>query len=482
MLENKEEESIKKLAEGFFRSLKCKVNWNEKVLFVENVPENFEKDYGKKGPYSLVFNREDYDKYENSELIAKGSVLLKIIASYLEERGQTTLLKLNFDPKFKDLILNNVDLNGYDIKSISDKKTYEYIIRFIFLTNFQYLNEREQITSSIYVKNKKIFNEFSLEQYDFSEGKKEELQIKEIKEEYDIAKEKLKEMINEKTKEIVEKLNFSLESAMNRIKSHYLHQIDEFDSEIKRNEETIKALKERLRKGIEKDINSCEEKIKRLEMNIEKLKHSEERERVEREKDMYIGDEKSKHSLNLNNKLINTSIIYYPVYLIDGSLLNKNKHTKHINFTFNPLKNELSSLICESCGEKTSKINICNSNHLYCEICGQRCVCGTETCEKCEKINCNVCGRPVCSKCGAKCSICNKYACSSDMCRDSLTARHICTHCAKYCSICNKFSDKKTFSRCSGCGKEICSRCSKLDFKSKKKVCVNCFKPMSFGI
>ncbi|MBS3079065.1 hypothetical protein J4218_03015 [Candidatus Pacearchaeota archaeon] len=478
----KEEENIMKLAEGFFKNLKCKINWDGKVLVINNVPEDFEKDFGKKGPYFLVFNREDYDKHENSELVARGSVLLKIIANYLEERGQTTLLRLNFNPNLKDLVLKEIDLNGYVLKGIDDKINYDYIIRFIFLTNFQYLNEREQITSSIYIKDKKILDKFDVEDFDSVEGKKEEINIKDINEEYIISKKKLKENINEKTKEIVDKLNFSLESAMNRIKSHYLHQMDEFNSEIKRNEENILSLKERIRKGIEKDVVGAEEKIKRLKSNIEKIKNSDDMNRVEKERDVYINDEKSKHSLNVNNKLINTSIIYYPIYNIDVSLLNKNKHVKHINLVFNPVKKELSSLNCENCGEKLAKVNICHSNHIYCEGCGNRCVCGTETCEKCEKLSCNICGRGVCIKCGARCSICNKYACSSDMCLDNLTGRHICNHCAKYCSICNKFSNKANFFRCGICGKEMCSRCSKIDFKLKKKVCVDCFKPTDFRV
>ncbi len=442
LLPNKEEESIKKLAEGFFKNLKCKLTWKEKVLFVENIPEEFEKDYGKKGPYLLVFNREDYDRNENSELIAKGSVLLKIIANYLEERGQTTLLKLDFNPNLKDLVLKEIDLNGYNLKGISDKKAFAYIVRFIFLSNFQYLNEREQVSSSIYVKDKKIID-FDTDNYNLVDGRKEDLNIKDIKEEYNLAREKLKENINEKTKEIVEKLNFSLESAMNRIKSHYLHQIAEIDGEIKRNEQIIANLGERIRKGLEKNGNGAE-KIKKLEANIERMKHSEERYRIEKEKDMHIKDEKSKHSLNLNNKLINTSIIYYPVYSIDISLLNKTKHTKHLNFDFNPVDNKLSSIYCENCNEKINKINLCSSNHIYCDSCSEKCVCGGDICEKCEKINCNICGRSVCLKCGAKCSLCNKYACSSDMCRDALTAKYICSSCAKYCPICNKFSDKKT--------------------------------------
>lgn len=482
MLENKDEESIKRLAEGFFISLKCKITWKEKVLFVENVPENFEKDYGKKGPYSLVFNRQDYDKYEDSELVSKGSVLLKIIASYLEDKGQTTLLKLDFNPDFKSLIQKEIDFNSYQIKSLSEKINNEYIIRFIFLTNFQYLNENEQITTSIYIKDKNILEDFSIEDYNVSEGKKEELNIKEVKEEYEIAKNKLKETINEKTKEIIEKLNFSLESAMNRIKSHYIHQMNEFDSEIKRNEDNVKLLKDRIYKGIEKDVASCEEKIKRLEMQIEKLKNSEDRQRIEREKDMYIGDEKSRHSLNLNNKLINTSIIYYPIYSIDISLLNKNKHIKHIIFKFDPLKNKLHQVLCEACGENLNSINICSSNHLYCEECGRRCVCGSEICQKCDKMSCNCCGRPVCIKCGEKCFICNRYACSSDMCVDNSNGKHICNNCAKYCSICNKFSNKANFSRCGICGKYTCNRCTKIDFKLRKKVCIECYKPENFVV
>ena len=93
------ETNLKKFTELFFNNLKCKVIWDNEVLIIENIPADIENLYGKKSPYRLVFEKEHLNS--ENELIAKGSALLKIMASYLDNKAQMSLLKIDFNPDLK---------------------------------------------------------------------------------------------------------------------------------------------------------------------------------------------------------------------------------------------------------------------------------------------------------------------------------------------------------------------------------------------
>ena len=469
------ETNLEKFAEVFFKNLKCNVFWKENILVVENVPTDFEKIYGKKSPYCLVFQKEQ--AIGENEFITKGSSLLKVMADYLSSRAQTSLLKLNFNPDFPQEISKRINFNGSELTGISQKSRIEMIFRFTFLTNFQYLNEREQMISTIYVKDNEIID-FNLDNYDGSEGKKEDLgKIPDVKEKYNIAKEKLKLLINDRTEKISKYLDQSLEIEVRRIKSHYLHHIDEISKEIQKNNENLILFEKKLLKAKENEKKAIEERIERIKVSIQNLKTDGEIEKLEKEESFFIQDEKQKHSLNISNSLINTTIVYYPIFLLKFGLKKKDIFSRNIENSYDPIKNLMEDFSCDSCKNKINDIFICSSGHLSCKSCIGTCsLCGKEKCPSCNNLTCTVCGRDICDKCKTKCSKCMNYTCSSDIGKDALTNRPICTNCSKFCSVCGKFSDKLMFSKCSSCGREICFKCSKRDARTRKNVCANCYK------
>ncbi|MFA5259196.1 MAG: hypothetical protein WC979_07270 [Candidatus Pacearchaeota archaeon] len=469
------ETNLKNFTEVFFNNLKCKVSSEGNALLIENVPADIEKLYGKKSPYKLVFEKEHLNS--ENELVAKGSSLLKIMAGYLDNKAQMSLLKINFNPDFKKEISERFNLNGHELTGISTKIRNDLIFRFTFLTNFQYLNEREQLINSIYVKDDSII-EFHPENYDTTDGKKEEIKLPEVKDKYGIAKEKLKELISKKTEEISKELNQSLEIETRRIKSHYLHQIDEINKELDKNTENIKSLEKKLLKANDNDKKSIQDKIERIKIVIENLKNDGEREKLSKEEIFFINDEKHKHSLNISNTVMNTTIIYYPVYRLKFGLVKKNISSRHVEIIYDPMNNSIEKLFCDSCKSEIDEIFVCSSGHINCEKCMRVCNdCRNLKCVSCAKITCHACGRDICDKCKVKCSKCLNYCCSADISKDAFTYKPICTKCSKYCQVCGKFSDKMMFSKCSTCGKEICPKCSKRDMTTRKNQCANCYRP-----
>ena len=100
-----ESEKIKQFTITFFKSLGCEIYWSGKTLVVEKVPKNFQDFFGKNEPYKFVFSEEEI--ITNSEIVSKGSSLLKKMNEYLDGKGQTTLIKLDID--FEEGILKKIE-------------------------------------------------------------------------------------------------------------------------------------------------------------------------------------------------------------------------------------------------------------------------------------------------------------------------------------------------------------------------------------
>src|SRR3989339_251043 len=311
LMEN-EADSIKQFIIKFFENLQSTVIEKGNSLVISNVPAKFEKFYGKKSPYIFVFKSED--KNSQSEFIEKGNYLLKTISNFLEEQGSTTLLKINFDIDFEKEIKKRIKLNNCQIEKLIPKKKNNFFFRFTFNTSFQYLNEKVKMTNDIYLYENKIIDG-DLASYIITEGNKRDVIMPDIKEPYNIAKEKVKELI--------------------------------------------------------------QPKITLLAKNL---------------------SEKLKHSLNLNTKLFNTTLIYYPVLNYDCYLINE--HGKRIiEVSFDPLTKELKQIFCESCEDKIETINLCSSGHIICNKCLIKCnSCNITYCNKCLNIICESCIKEIFKK------------------------------------------------------------------------------------
>lgn len=444
---------IKKFVENFFRNIKSEIEWKDGLLIVNTAPKEFESFLGKKAPYYLAFGQLSCPINQEIEVINKGSVFLKAMFSFLEGKGQTTLLKINFEP----LDLSLLKLNNCKIIKSSLKQSNNFIFRFTFQTTFQYLNEKEQAISSIFVDGTPI--DFDISKYNVSEGKKSEADIPEVKPSYEIARLKVREIVQPRIQQIGVEINQKLEGGIKRVKELFKNQFLELDQQLKKARYQLEELEKGQTSGdiknIPQRINKLREQIHELEMK-QKMEISGEGQ-IAKEEKFFIADELNKHSLNVDNKLMNTTIIYYPIF--SYTLMLKNEDSgRQVELVYNPLKKTTNNFECESCKTSLKEFTLCASGHLTCRNCLQRCRdCGKDFCSLCLDKSCDYCGKKVCRKCAFKCVKCGKTYCSAHT-KKTLEGRQSCTICTKSCAICNQASE--SMRKCPSCNQNICSKCS----------------------
>ena len=415
------EDEIRNFTAAFFNTLKSKLVWqgdNREILNVFDIPESFQKFYGKKGPYKLVFQESDKLKFPDAELINSSSFLISCMRELLENKGQTTLLRINFELDPKLALKNNFLFKNCDITSITKKEHPKTIIRFTFQTIFQYLNEKEQVMHEIYLEEGKIID-FNLHDFKTLEGKKETISIDDIKAEYSTAKDQVRNKIEPQIQKISSMLDKRIEKEIERIKLHFANQLAELtqkESEIKKDLEALKL--------IENKEELTLTKIQKLEQALREINNSNQKEKLDRERQFFIKDETQKHALSLNTKLINTTVIYYPLYTFSGFLRNHDS-TRIIEIKYHPILKEFSKLFCDCCKNEIKKVSLCSSGHLSCENCLRGCSdCGKDFCNLCLTHSCFICSKKLCKKCTNRCSKCHKDKCSSHM-----ASNNICQSC-----------------------------------------------------
>lgn len=465
--------TIIKFVENFFDKINSKVTWKENILVIKNVNSDFEKRYGKPSPYYFVFDKNHMN--EKTDLVTSGSTLIKIITDYLKNIGKTSILQLEIDSNqpLKE-IENQVKLNKFKISSPKIKKINDYIIRFTFLTQFQYKNEKNQVTTHIYFHDNEIIDNFDLNNYKTVQGKSSDAKIKNLKELFDKAKISLKTKIDLKVKEFSKKVNIDLEIAINRIKSHYVERKHEIFSEVDIQKDKLKKFQIELDKTsnlIKKD--EILSRIEKIKIYIKKIKDSFDEKKANTDQEFLINEEKYKHSLNITNNLLNTAIIYYPIFEIQFFFTKKNITSHIINTKFNPLTKRLNAFKCNKCNKDLTIIEVCSQGHLTCEDCKKSCTtCAEILCESCITSICSVCKIDICKKCKIICKDCGKDVCKSHIVKDYLTDDKICTKCAIKCTICNNYTRPKYFKTCKKCKSKVCPKCAKTVLINSKPVSI----------
>ncbi len=400
-------EDLIQFAENFFRNLKTEVRREGNILLVSKVPESFEKFYGKKSPYELNFSQEPNKEYPNSEIISKNNFLISVMREFLENKGQTTLLKIDFEEGSRDFINKHFLFKNAKIDSINKLEKNRAIIRFTFQTTFQYLNEREQITTPIYASDGKLIN-FRLEDYKTSEGKKDTLNLGDIKKEYEIAKEKAKELIKPTIERVGTMLDKKLEKELVRINHHFSSQKQEFEQKMKELENQKRELL-----NIQNPNENVKQKITKIESLLTDLRGSEVLTRLNKEQEFFLKDETHKHSLGVSSKLINTTIILSSIWKLSCFLRNSNS-TRILELEYDPLLKTVSKITCDCCKKEINKVGLCSSGHLSCESCLRGCSdCQKDYCLLCLNHSCFSCGKKLCRKCAKRCSKCHKEKCST---------------------------------------------------------------------
>jgi hypothetical protein len=277
--------------------------------------------------------------------------------------------------------------------------------------------------NEIYFYDNKIIDG-NLSNYEIVEGNAKDVILPEIRQPYEIAKEKVKELIKPKIVLLSAELEKKLEKEIDRIDSHFA----------KENQELIKK--------------NPEEKIL-----------SEKFEDFGKDKLREIQIEKQRHSLNLGTKLFNTTLIYYPVFTYDCFLANE-KNKRIIEISFDMLLNKMNELFCESCKEKTNDIYFCSSGHISCKNCFSKCgSCDDKYCKKCRGTICTECGKTICKKCSVRCFRCAKTICKSHTTKDKISERFYCKKCLKMCERCGRPKEPTSFKISKRTGAEICEEC-----------------------
>lgn len=440
-MENKLLNFVKK----FFLNLGANVLYKNNILTVNKVPLHFQKFYGKGEPYN--FSAEKVDN-EDVEMLEKGSYTLKAIKSYLEDSGQTTLLKLAFNCDPKEEIKKVITTPNAKLTEFRDKRKNNIFFRFTFHTSFQYLNEREKVINEIYIHDGKVIDG-NLNDYNIIEGTKREIEIPDMKEPYFIAKEKLKDMLKDKTNEISNSLNNILENEIKRIERHFETEDSEIHVNLKKAVQKLNAL-----------VNELDyEKVEKQKVVLHKLKLKLNPEERLDDKERTINIEKTKHGLNINNKLFNTTLIYNKIFTYNTTI--KNEHISSIiELSYDPLTEAVGKVNCNSCIEEITELCLCKTKHVVCINCMRMCEsCNLHYCLDCIKIKCQTCNKYICRDCSTRCSACAKTMCKTHTKLDKISNRIYCNDCLVRCERCSGLKIESAFKHSKRTGAKICGEC-----------------------
>ena len=463
--------NLKEFVENFFKKINSNVSWKNDALIVSGVPKNFETFLGKSSPYKLVFEPKFVS--DDSELISKGSFFLNSIANFLKSGAKNSLLKMNFpEIKPESEINSRFTFLNSQIKKITSKQTYDFLSRFTFSTVFQYMNEKENIIQTIYIKDGKILSSFNLGTT--ADGNKREFLVETNGKDYESAKEELKKTISDKSKSIAIELKTSLEKETKRIQEHYSAQIEELKHEYDSVRSHIEKLN--LEKEKSKEIEKIEKKLEKLTIQKEKIEKENKIEELKKEMDFIISDEKSKLSLNINTSLLNAAIIYYPSFIYEVSLESIEGAKTIVKIPFDPLQKHIPPLLSEFDASPIYKVYLCAGGHV---------------CKPNELAECIETGKRYCAKFMEKCSHCHKpvYKSNSSICsisgkryaksyvkKDSITNRDVYFQLLESCESCLGKTVKENLQKCPSCKRTVCKNCPKKSFVngSLKLACKKC--------
>lgn len=430
----------------FFSNLNCECKFEDEILIITKTPKSFQKFYGKNEPYKFTTNKAKSS--EDIEFLEKSSYIIKTISAFLEDSGQSTLLKIDFQINPIPQIKNQLKLANSRVMKLKPKKKYDIFFRFTFHSSFQYLNERNKIINEIYVHNNKAITG-DLNDYPVIEGKKTDVRIPDMKEPYFAAKEELQKRLEDKKKEYIEVLNSELSKAIERINSHF----ETEEKELLEHFTKAKLKLEELRK--EGDLKKVD-KQEKLIQNIQQKLDTEER---KKDKERSILIEKNRHGLNLNNKLFNTTLIYHPIFCYDA-LIKNSYAEKNIEINFNPLTESLEKKHCDLCNSEINEIYLCNNGHVSCKKCTTNCEsCGKEFCTKCVSNKCELCSSHICNDCKTRCFGCGKTICKTHTHVEKVTGRIYCSNCLTRCERCGSSKVGSSFKKSKKTGASICEDC-----------------------
>jgi len=337
-------QQIKKFSEEFFRNLKCDVVWVGDVLEVKQVPRSFEDLSGRVAPYRLSFVSGE----DNSIFIGKGSEMLVAMMKFLEGAGKTTLLEIDFDVNPGAEVRKRISFKNCEIGELEKSYRNNFFSRFSFVTSFSYLNECERVVSEVYVHDGKVV-EGDLDGYTVVEGARLTVDGDSVKKDYGIARKRSVELTSGKQEEIGEILKERVDAEVMRIRGHYNRQLGEVGGDLNGRLERMKRLELELRSADVEKREGLRERLKRMKVGLVRAGEDGIRERILKEMEATIQDVRQKFSLNVSRKLVNTTVIYYPVYSFQLCVRGGDVRSC-IEVSYDPLTKSFGGLNCEGCG------------------------------------------------------------------------------------------------------------------------------------
>ncbi len=384
----------------FFKELGASVQESGDVLLVTQVPIKFQKFYGKNEPYTIGF---DGSKSSLSvEIVTSESYLLKTMRGYLDNTGESVLQKLSYSLQADSLVKSKLVLRNCSISKINHSMVSKPIIKFTFQTSYKYLNDEDRLVNDIYTDNNKIIFP-DIYKFKIESLKNKEFDTPDLRANYELAKNKIKDLISSKTNSIANQLEDTLSKEVQRIKDYNSQQLKEIENQINKV----------LAKNPNLDISAYESQKKQFIS----------------ERDLQIANEEKKYALRINTKLLTTSVILIPTYNFEVFFKNQNI-VRLVLMSYDPFYDKFVFPNCDLCKKMLSEIILCNGNHLVCRECGAECSdCGEISCNQCLKQECAVTKRKICRQCGATCSKCRLFKNKRFMIKDSLGRYVVCRDC-----------------------------------------------------
>lgn len=447
------EDKFRDFVLDFFCELGCEIKEVDGVYVVEGVPRTFSDIVGYSGDYRICFDK----KREDAEFVVQSSRIGLAIKKFLDSSGKTTILKIDFDCDPLVEIKKRIRLKNCEVDNVSRKHRDNFFSRFSFMTTFRYLNKKEQVLNEVYVHDGEVVNG-DLSGYDVIEGEKKQVSSESLKRDLGVAREHLKGLVVGKTEELSKVVGDRLEEEVSRVNEYYDRQLGELSNDLKRQIDKIKnlELEMRLSEGEKKD--ELKKRIERLRGGLLKMASDDVKEKIEKEQEFTLKDTEQKFSLDIGSRLLNVTVIYYPVFLFNLYLKNKDSK-KFVELAYDPLTHDFLNLRCSSCGKKIDEVLLCRGGHIVCDGCLGRCSeCGGEFCKKCISRSCSFCGKGLCRNCLEVCFGCSKSVCPTHMRKDCVSGDDRCVLCMRACSRCHGVAQEENFGE-SRDGSKVCLKC-----------------------
>jgi hypothetical protein len=445
----------------FFCKLGCDVKEEDGVYVVSKVPRTFSDIVGYDGDYKVCFDK----KREGVEFVVSSSRIGVAIKEFLDSSGKTTILKIDFDCDPLVEIKKGLKLKNCEVDNVSKKHRNSFFSRFSFMTTFRYLNEREQVLNEVYVHDGEVVDG-DLSGYNVVEGEKKQVGSDFLKKDLDVAREHLKGLVSEKIKELSGVVGERLEEEVSRVNEYYDRQLGELSNDLGRQIDRIRSLELEMRLSEGEKKEELKDKVERLRRGLLKMTDDDVKEKIDREQEFTLKDTEQKFSLDIASKILNVTVIYYPVFLFHLNLKNRDS-MKFVELAYDPLTHEFLDLRCSSCGEEIDEILLCSGGHIVCDDCLGRCSeCGLAFCKKCVSRSCSSCGKGLCKNCLKVCRGCSKPVCSTHMRQDCVSGDDRCILCMRACSRCHGVAQEGNFGRAID-GSKICLKCLGIERRSK---------------